>query len=102
MAETKQRVSDEQSRAAILCYINDDCPKDCPYYGLDKCEYIDASINITVFAADLLDARKERDEARAMLLAVRDEVGELLLITKDSGAAGVCLNILEQTKEYTE
>lgn len=102
--QTKERVSNEQAKADIECSGTRSCKICVKYHTICKaCEHTTKE-----YAEDLLDARKERDEARAMILEMRkliislDEYIECSYEGTNYKKDERVVSILERTKEYAE
>lgn len=86
------RVTNKQIEAEIFCSTNDDCVRDCPFFGFDDCD-MRRAFGIDAFY-DLLEARALVKEA-------------IQLFSKDEKNISVetvnqALAFLEKSKEYAE
>ena len=75
MSETKERVSNEQAKAFMECKNQTACGS-CTNKSI--CCGSGMRTAVMVIAADLLDARRERDEAREMICEMRKAVKKSL------------------------
>lgn len=116
MSEAKQRVSNEQAKAAVFCFGDGlECTSECIQRGLEGCVGDMNTDNLACdLAADLLDARKERDEARAMIremrggleyidcLNVNPEMTSLSNTTRWAFASQKAKGLLKKSREYAD